>query len=171
MPLSKSPFCKHCLNLTLSLTFPSLQITDGYCASTCAIFAEQMETGAGVKSVVFGGVPAYGPMQAVPRTRGSNDASLSDNIASSIVFVVTALNQSLESLFPGFTVGRCPYQGCDGTQTVSPSVSYHLCQAASFPFPEAHSPFPRCCFFLGRNFLISLCVLFSYGDGQPDLAH
>jgi hypothetical protein len=51
-----------------------------------------MKTEAGVKSVGFGGVPAYGPMQAVSGTRGSNDASLSDDIAPSIDFVVTALN-------------------------------------------------------------------------------
>lgn len=47
-------------------------LQDGFCASTCAIFAELMKTDGGVKSVVTGGIPQYGPMQAVSGTRGSN---------------------------------------------------------------------------------------------------
>jgi hypothetical protein len=39
-----------------------LLLTDAYCASTCTIFAEELKTQAGVKSVVIGGRPEYGSM-------------------------------------------------------------------------------------------------------------
>ena len=42
-----------------------LMLTDGFCGSTCSVFAEQMKTHQGVKSVVVGGLPEIGPMQAV----------------------------------------------------------------------------------------------------------
>lgn len=45
---------------------------DGSCASTCSIFSDLMKSHADVRSVVVGGVPQYGPMQAVSGTRGSN---------------------------------------------------------------------------------------------------
>ncbi|KAF7563934.1 hypothetical protein G7046_g200 [Stylonectria norvegica] len=59
-------------------------LSDGSCGSTCSIFSELMKTDAGVKSVVVGGIPEYGPMQSVAGTRGSNAlewAVLSDLIA------------------------------------------------------------------------------------------
>jgi len=40
-------------------------LTDSLCASTCALFVEMMNHQAGVKTVVAGGRPSYGPMQAV----------------------------------------------------------------------------------------------------------
>ncbi|PVH77617.1 hypothetical protein DL98DRAFT_591045 [Cadophora sp. DSE1049] len=48
-----------------------LMLTDGFYGSTCAIFVEQMKTHQGVKSVVVGGLPETGPMQAVAGTRGA----------------------------------------------------------------------------------------------------
>jgi len=48
-----------------------LMLTDGFCGSTCSVFAEQMKTHQGVKSVVVGGLPEMGPMQAVAGTRGA----------------------------------------------------------------------------------------------------
>ncbi|MCJ1381734.1 hypothetical protein MMC17_004845 [Xylographa soralifera] len=47
-------------------------LTDGFCGSTCAVFSEMMKTDGGVKFVVAGGEPSYGPMQAVSGTRGSS---------------------------------------------------------------------------------------------------
>ncbi|MCJ1398396.1 hypothetical protein MMC11_001594 [Xylographa trunciseda] len=47
-------------------------LTDGYCASSCAVFSEMMKTDGGVKFVVSGGEPSYGPMQAVSGTQGSS---------------------------------------------------------------------------------------------------
>lgn len=39
-------------------------LSDGLCASTCAVFMEMMHHEAGVRTVVAGGVPVDGPMQA-----------------------------------------------------------------------------------------------------------
>ncbi|KAJ8112158.1 hypothetical protein OPT61_g5418 [Boeremia exigua] len=60
------------------LTFPEqafrpdqiVLLTDGLCGSTCSLFVELM-TQAGVKTVVVGGRPAKGPMQAASGTRGA----------------------------------------------------------------------------------------------------
>lgn len=46
-------------------------LTDGTCGSACAIFVEMM-TRAGVKTIVAGGRPQPGPMQAVGGNRGAN---------------------------------------------------------------------------------------------------
>ncbi|KFY54669.1 hypothetical protein V497_07533 [Pseudogymnoascus sp. VKM F-4516 (FW-969)] len=43
---------------------------DGYCASTCAVFSDLMRRLGGVRSVVLGGRPQFGPMQAVGGTKG-----------------------------------------------------------------------------------------------------
>lgn len=45
-------------------------ITDGICASTCALFAELMKM-QGVRSIAFGGRPRNGPMQAIGGVKGS----------------------------------------------------------------------------------------------------
>ena len=64
-----------------------LLLTDGFCGSTCSVFSEQMKSNAGVKSVVVGGRPETGPMQAVAGTRGSlvyNVAAISSIINETI---------------------------------------------------------------------------------------
>uniref|UniRef100_A0A8H7N2W7 Tail specific protease domain-containing protein n=1 Tax=Bionectria ochroleuca TaxID=29856 RepID=A0A8H7N2W7_BIOOC len=53
-------------------------LQDGYCGSTCSLFSNIMKNDAGVKSVVVGGIPQYGPMQGVCGTRGSNVLKWSD---------------------------------------------------------------------------------------------
>ena len=61
-----------CLHPAPSTDVVYLQLTDGFCGSTCAIFAELMKTDAGVRRVAMGGVPSIsGPMQAVSGSRGS----------------------------------------------------------------------------------------------------
>lgn len=63
--------------LTYEQPWPAEDIVilhDGSCGSTCTIFSEILKTDAGVKSVVVGGIPQYGPMQGVAGTRGSNVA-------------------------------------------------------------------------------------------------
>ena len=45
-------------------------VYDGDCASACAHFSELMRVQTQVPSVVFGGRPQYGPMQAVGSVRG-----------------------------------------------------------------------------------------------------
>lgn len=52
-------------------------MTDGYCESTCGIFVELMKK-QGVRSIVFGGRPQYGPMQAVGGVKGGQHLSLSE---------------------------------------------------------------------------------------------
>lgn len=44
-------------------------LTDGICASTCAVFADMLK-GRGVKSIVTGGRPRDGPVQAVGGVKG-----------------------------------------------------------------------------------------------------
>ena len=47
-------------------------LTDGFCGSTCAVFAELMVSSADVTVVSVGGVPTYGPMQYAGGSRGGN---------------------------------------------------------------------------------------------------
>jgi hypothetical protein len=47
-------------------------LTDGYCASACAIFSEYLTAQAGIKTVAVGGRPQGGPMQAVGGVKGAN---------------------------------------------------------------------------------------------------
>jgi hypothetical protein len=64
-------------NLTdVTQPFPAeddIIVTDGYCASTCAIFSELMRQQAGVKTVSFGGFARPGITQAVGGGKGTND--------------------------------------------------------------------------------------------------
>ncbi|KAE8131478.1 hypothetical protein BDV38DRAFT_275888 [Aspergillus pseudotamarii] len=46
-------------------------LSDGLCSSACALFMELMHHVAGVQTVVIGGQPSYGPMQAPSGTRGA----------------------------------------------------------------------------------------------------
>lgn len=48
------------------------QLTDGTCSSTCALFLEMMTHDAGVRSIVVGGQPKPGPMQAASGARGAS---------------------------------------------------------------------------------------------------
>ena len=45
-------------------------LSDGNCASTCALFSELMKTWVGVSTIVVGGRPQYGPMQGVGGVKG-----------------------------------------------------------------------------------------------------
>ncbi|KAI9709404.1 MAG: hypothetical protein M1812_007681 [Candelaria pacifica] len=46
-------------------------LTDGLCASACAVFVEMMHHEAGVRTVVAGGMPRSGPMQIASGSRGA----------------------------------------------------------------------------------------------------
>ena len=48
-------------------------LTDGLCASACALFMEMMHHEAGVPTIAVGGQPIDGPMQAPAGTRGAED--------------------------------------------------------------------------------------------------
>lgn len=75
-----------------------LLLTDAYCASTCSLFAEELKTQAGVKSVVVGGRPEYGPMQAVSGIRGSQVYSAES--MQEIFCTITSVNASTAPFFP-----------------------------------------------------------------------
>lgn len=47
-------------------------LTDGFCGSTYAVFAELMVSAADVLAVTMGGTPTYGPIQYAGGTRGGN---------------------------------------------------------------------------------------------------
>ncbi|KAE9370993.1 hypothetical protein N431DRAFT_441047 [Stipitochalara longipes BDJ] len=51
---------------------------DSYCASACAHFSEMMQVQTTVPSIVFGGRPQYGPMQAVGGVRGYYKIAFAD---------------------------------------------------------------------------------------------
>ncbi|KAK7985781.1 Peptidase S41 family protein ustP [Apiospora saccharicola] len=77
-------------------------LTDGICASTCSLFVEMM-TQAGVRTVVVGGRPESGPMQAASGTRAAamyTAAALDDdfNNATNILTVHGDYRPSNDSL-------------------------------------------------------------------------
>jgi hypothetical protein len=65
-------------------------LTDGLCSSACALFVEMMTHQAGVRTIVIGGRPVTGPMQAVAGTRGarSYSADAIDEDISNVNYVV-----------------------------------------------------------------------------------
>ncbi|WYZ35391.1 hypothetical protein EsH8_X_000038 [Colletotrichum jinshuiense] len=65
------------LNRPLSHTTPP-KLTDGTCSSACAIFLELATTQGGARTVVVGGAPKPGPMQAASGTRGMRMYSNND---------------------------------------------------------------------------------------------
>ncbi|KAK5686512.1 hypothetical protein LTS10_002632 [Elasticomyces elasticus] len=48
-------------------------LSDGFCGSTCAVFAEFMKSQAGVHAIAVGGRKRYGPMQWVGGSKGASD--------------------------------------------------------------------------------------------------
>jgi hypothetical protein len=61
-------------------------LSDGLCSSTCALFMEMMHHEAGVKTVVAGGYPMNGPMQAPAGTRGARSYGVTDNLDDNIAY-------------------------------------------------------------------------------------
>ncbi|KAI2485515.1 Peptidase S41 family protein [Pyrenophora tritici-repentis] len=67
-------------NVTLKQRFKPENIvllTDGYCASTCTIFAEFMKNQVGVKSIAMGGRSNKKPIQAIGGVKGTNNYAFS----------------------------------------------------------------------------------------------
>ena len=48
-------------------------VSDGFCGSTCAVFAELMKTQAGVQAIAVGVRKQYSPMQWIGGSKGTND--------------------------------------------------------------------------------------------------
>ena len=67
-------------NVTLQQRFAPENIvllTDGYCASTCTIFAEFMKRQVGVKTIAMGGRSNKKPIQAIGGVKGTNNYGFS----------------------------------------------------------------------------------------------
>ncbi|KAF2724234.1 hypothetical protein K431DRAFT_218178 [Polychaeton citri CBS 116435] len=67
-----------------------VMLLDGFCASTCTIFAELMKNQAGVKQVVVGGRKQTGPMQGVGGVKGANvqEGSLIYSVLTATIEVI-----------------------------------------------------------------------------------
>jgi hypothetical protein len=72
-------------------------LTDGICGSTCSLFVEMMKN-VGVRSVVVGGTPQQGPMQATSGTRAAAQYS-GDELLYDFVDAIR-FNSSVQALFP-----------------------------------------------------------------------
>ncbi|KAH9213176.1 hypothetical protein DL95DRAFT_390761 [Leptodontidium sp. 2 PMI_412] len=70
-----------------------IMLLDGYCASTCTLFAEFMRTQAGVKSIAMGGRPQPGPIQGVGGIKGAQILAWSDIFS----YAQTALRTASEA--------------------------------------------------------------------------
>ncbi|KAF2856628.1 hypothetical protein T440DRAFT_549982 [Plenodomus tracheiphilus IPT5] len=70
-------------------------VSDGYCASTCAIFSELMRQRAGVKYISLGGRPRAGITQAVGGVKGANSLPW-DYIQQLAQAPVISTNSSIE---------------------------------------------------------------------------
>ncbi|KAK3618254.1 hypothetical protein LTR56_003843 [Elasticomyces elasticus] len=51
-------------------------LSDGFCGSTCSLFAEFMKTQAGVHAIAVGGRKQHGPMQFVGGSKGASDVPM-----------------------------------------------------------------------------------------------
>ena len=79
-------------------------LTDGFCSSACSTFVELMHHQAGVRTVVVGGRPEHGPMQAVGGTRGAQSYStvdIDEDIEAAEIF-----NTSVGDLLPDRDIGN-----------------------------------------------------------------
>ncbi|CAI6067246.1 unnamed protein product [Clonostachys chloroleuca] len=101
-------------------------LLDGWCASTCTLFAELMKTDGGVKSVVVGGIPQYGPMQGICGTRGSN--ILAHIFFSSAITAINSLMKYAETSIKG------------GTAALLQQLNLTSSDIRSLPAPLSSSP-------------------------------
>lgn len=79
-------------------------LTDAFCSSACATFVELMHHQAGVRTVVAGGRPEFGPMQAVGGTRGAQSYTSVD--LDQDIQVAEILNTSVANVLPDRSVGN-----------------------------------------------------------------
>ena len=79
-------------------------LSDGLCSSACTIFMELMHHEAGVRTVVAGGRPEVGPMQAPAQSRGARVYS-SDILDPDISFALSQ-NVSAASILPNRTINQ-----------------------------------------------------------------
>ncbi|KAI0127666.1 peptidase S41 family protein [Xylariales sp. AK1849] len=95
-------------------------LTDGQCSSTCALFVEMMTHQAGARTVVVGGQPQTGPMQAASGTRGARayDAySLDLDFDSAIAYDPSTQSQLPSRDDTGMYVGQAGFNLRDQVRT------------------------------------------------------
>ncbi|KAK3177069.1 hypothetical protein OEA41_008397 [Lepraria neglecta] len=73
-------------------------LSDGLCSSACALFMEMMHHQTGVKTVVVGGKPNYGPMQAPAGTHGAR--SYTSGHLNQDINITKRLNNNTAVLLP-----------------------------------------------------------------------
>ncbi|MCJ1321598.1 hypothetical protein MMC15_006943 [Xylographa vitiligo] len=73
-------------------------LTDGLCSSTCTLFAEMMHYEASVRTVVVGGRPSIGPMQALAGARGARDYEA--DYLDTDIYYVSYFNSTAASILP-----------------------------------------------------------------------
>ena len=79
-------------------------LTDAFCSSACSTFVELMNHQAGVRTVVVGGRPELGPMQAVGGSRGAQAYStvdIDEDIEAAEIF-----NTSVADVLPDRDIGN-----------------------------------------------------------------
>jgi hypothetical protein len=84
------------------------QLTDGICSSTCAVFMEMMHHNAGVRTVVAGGRPTYGPMQSPGQSRGARMYGV-DVLDWDIAFAQSINHNALPPALPNRTINQDVY--------------------------------------------------------------
>lgn len=89
------------------------QLTDAMCASACTMFVEMMHHEAGVRTVVAGGRPQVGPMQALAGSRGAlyyeaadldSDISLAEDINVTVISDLPNRNVDFRINVAGFNL-------------------------------------------------------------------
>ncbi|CAH0037203.1 unnamed protein product [Clonostachys rhizophaga] len=144
-------------------------LTDGVCASTCHTFSMFMKNDAGVKSVVVGGLPEYGPMQAVAGTRGGivNDWNYYSEMKVILLEIVNNLTPEELIAFTnavGITM--------DDIQALPPLVTnmpWNIGQSSINGMNVVHRDSPQ----VTRQFVYEAadCRLFCTADMYHDITH
>ncbi|KAH8661975.1 pyridine nucleotide-disulfide oxidoreductase family protein [Xylariales sp. PMI_506] len=78
-------------------------VFDGYCASTCTLFAQFLKWDAGVKSVALGGRPQEGPIQGVGGVKGSQSLGYSSILGQVQLAANQTTNETLLAEFNRYT--------------------------------------------------------------------
>lgn len=100
-------------------------LTDGYCSSGCATFVELMHHQAGVRTVVVGGRPERGPMQAVGGSRGGE--AYTSIALDQDMQVAGILNESIIAVLPDRDTGNyVNYAGINVRDSICPNENFPL---------------------------------------------
>ncbi|KAL8831799.1 MAG: hypothetical protein Q9191_000654 [Dirinaria sp. TL-2023a] len=127
-------------------------LTDGLCASTCALFVEMMHHEAGVETVVVGGLPhTLGPMQTVAGTRGAKEYEA--DLIDVDIYGAETLNPSLAS--------QLPDRGIDfNVDTANFNLQDQIRKGENFPLQFAYEA-ANCRIYFTKESIFDMSVLWS----------